>query len=70
MANSLTADDILPLIKHLTLEEQVRLIRLIIASGGGDAAAYSVIPPESNEFSSDADHLAWDADGWDLTPGR
>lgn len=38
------------------------LARLIPAT---DAAAYQAHPPTANEFSTDDDPLAWDADGWE-----
>ena len=61
----LTADETLPLVKHLTLPERARLIALIGASAEDDAAAYRVMPTRPDEFSSDADPLAWNADGWE-----
>jgi len=65
MVKPLTADDILPLVKHLTLPERARLIRLIGASSEGDAAAYRSVPPGPDEFSNDLDPLGWDAEGWE-----
>jgi hypothetical protein len=65
MSKPLTADEILPLVKHLTLPERARLITLIGASAEDDAAAYRVMPTRPDEFSTDADPLAWDADGWE-----
>lgn len=38
------------------------LARLISAS---DAAVYQSLPPARNEFSTDEEPLAWDADGWE-----
>jgi hypothetical protein len=40
MSKPLTADEILPLVKRLTLPERARLIALIGASAEDDAAAY------------------------------
>ena len=65
MARPLTADDILPLVKHLTLPERARLSRLIGASGGGDATAYRSLPAGPDEFANDIDPLGWDAEGWE-----
>jgi hypothetical protein len=60
----MTADDLLPLIAGLTPQERVRLFRLITARPGADAAAaYSSVPPGQDEFSTDEEPLAWDADG-------
>ncbi len=66
MATPMTADDILPLIAVLTPQERVRLIRLIAErSGTDDAAGYRAAPPQRDEFSSDEDPLAWEAEGWE-----
>jgi hypothetical protein len=65
MAAPLTADDLLPLVKHLTLAERARLVRLIGAPTGNDAEAYRSLPPGRDEFSTESDPLAWDADGWE-----
>jgi hypothetical protein len=32
---------------------------------GSDANAYRAIAPSAEEFSSEGDPLAWDAEGWD-----
>jgi hypothetical protein len=61
----LTADEILPLVKHLTLSERARLIRLIGASSEDDASAYRAMPTLEGEFASEDDSLAWDSEGWD-----
>lgn len=63
MAEPLTADDVLPLVDKLSLQERSRLMRLL--ARGNDAQAYSHLPPGKDEFSTDEDSLAWDADGWD-----
>lgn len=65
MARALTADDILPLVDSLTLQERVRLLRLIAGPQGGDASVYRSVPPSRDEFSADDDPLAWDAEGWE-----
>ena len=65
MPKPLTADDILPLVACLTPQERVRLLRLIKAPVGSDATAYRAVPPDADEFSSDEEHLSWDADGWE-----
>ena len=65
MAKPLTAEEILPLVKHLTIPERARLIRLIGASSDDDATAYRLMPPRPDEFSTEAAPLAWDADGWE-----
>lgn len=65
MSKPLTADELLPLVKHLTVAERARLITLIGASSEDDGLAYRMVPPKPDEFSSDTDPLAWDADGWE-----
>lgn len=65
MPKPLTADDILPLVACLTPQERVRLLRLIAKPAGSDSEAYRVAPPTSDEFSTDADSLSWDSDGWE-----
>lgn len=66
MAKPMTADDILPLIAELTVQERVRLIRLIAGQPDTDAkAVYSAMPPGRDEFSADEEPLSWDAEGWE-----
>jgi hypothetical protein len=65
MPKPLTADEILPLVKHLTLMERARLIRLISTSHQGDAETYRLLPLKPDEFSSDDEGLAWDGEGWE-----
>jgi hypothetical protein len=65
MPKPLTADEIFPLVKHLTSVERARLIRLINTSPEGDAEAYRLAPPKPDEFSSDDEALAWDGEGWE-----
>jgi len=68
MANPMTAEDILPLVAHLTVQERIRLIRLIAGQADTDAAAiYGAMPPGWDEFSTDEDPLSWDAEGWEDT---
>lgn len=64
MAEPLTADDILPLVARLSPQERARFFRLVTASGA-DAKAYHVVPPTPDEFTTDEDPLAWDAEGWE-----
>ena len=64
MAKRLTADEILPLVKHLTLSERARLVRLITASSEADPAACRAKPPKSAEFTGDDGPLEWHAEGW------
>ena len=65
MAKALTADDILPLVASLSPKERVRLLRLIALPQGADAPVYRSAPPSPDEFSSDEEPLAWDAEGWE-----
>jgi hypothetical protein len=64
MPKPLTADDILPLVACLTPQERVRLLRLFTAAADSDAAAYRAVLATRDEFSSDEDPLAWDAESW------
>jgi len=66
MAKRLTADDILPLVAGLSAHERMRLLRILAeAPATGDSAAYIAAPPQVDEFVSDDEPLAWDADGWE-----
>jgi hypothetical protein len=65
MAKALTADDILPLVASLTLQERVRLLRLIASPQGADASVYRSLSPSRDEFSADEEPLAWEAEGWE-----
>ncbi len=67
MSKPLTADDLLPLVACLEPEERIRLLRLITLRSGTThtAAAYRVLPPARDEFTSDEEPLAWDAGGWE-----
>lgn len=63
---AMNADDILPLIAGLPLEERVRLIHMVTQLGGGnDGARYDVFPPRGDEFSTEEEPLAWEAEGWE-----
>jgi len=62
----MTADDILPLVANLTPQERARLLRLITSRPSADAAAaYGAAPPQRDEFSTDEEPLAWEAEGWE-----
>jgi hypothetical protein len=63
MPGLLTASDIIPLIASLTDAERIRLLRWITSPHGSDASVYKAAPPAIDEFSGDADPLAWEPDG-------
>ena len=65
MSNELKADDLIPLIAKLSLEERRRLLHFALNQGMSDAQAYAARPPRAPEFSSDDDALSWDAEGWE-----
>lgn len=66
MPTPMTAEDVLPLVASLTPQERIRLIRLISVRPEFDTAAvYEVAPPGLDEFSTDEEPLAWDAEGWE-----
>lgn len=67
MPKSLIAEDILPIVACLTQQERGRLMRLIAAPLGGDAALYAAVPVGEDEFESgsDVDPLAWEGEGWE-----
>jgi len=56
-----------PTLSTSTAQSRVwRLLRLIsVRRAAEDRDAYSELPPRHEEFSGDADPLAWDADGWE-----
>jgi len=60
-----TADDIMPLVASLPDSERIRLLRWIASPHGANGSAYRVAPPAREEFSSDDEPLAWEAEGWD-----
>ena len=66
MAKRMTADDILPLVATLTPQERARLLKLISLRAASEAGvAYSATPPGEDEFSTDEEPLAWEAEGWE-----
>ena len=69
MSQTLTAQDLWPLVQKLPHDEQVRLARLALRaaarSGSSDAEAYRADPPSADEFSSQEEPLAWEAEGWE-----
>jgi len=69
MPESLTAADLLPLVRKLSHEEQLQLAKLTLLtaarSANEDVAAYAATPPAQGEFESDEDALGWDGAGWD-----
>jgi hypothetical protein len=65
MPKHLSAEDIFPLVDYLSLDERLRLLRFISARPtADDRDIYRALPPGNQEFSSDEDLLAWDAEGW------
>ena len=64
-----TAKDLWPLVLKLPHDEQVRLAKLALRAaalaGASDAEAYRSSPPAAEEFASDEDPLAWEAEGWE-----
>jgi len=66
MAKRTTAEEVFALVAGLPPKERLRLLRLMAAAPGGDAAsAYAATPPHHDEFAADGEPLAWDADGWE-----
>jgi hypothetical protein len=65
MPRLLTAEDIIPLVASLTPQERARLLRLMTLQHGDDGAVYGSLPPAHNEFSTDEEPLAWEAEGWE-----
>lgn len=69
MSQTLTAQDLWPLVQKLPHDEQVRLAKLALRaaaqSGSSDAEAYRAAPPSVDEFSSQEEPLAWEAEGWE-----
>lgn len=66
MLKHLSAEDIFPLVDCLSPDDRLRLLRFISARpGADDRDIYGALPPRSQEFSSDEDLLAWDAEGWE-----
>lgn len=65
MPGPLTANDLLPLITKLSVEERRRLHQLVFRLVTTEAEAYAAQPVQFDEFASDDEALAGDADGWD-----
>jgi hypothetical protein len=66
MPRPLSAEDIFPLVDSLSPQERLRLLRLIgTRPVGEDGETYRASPPHDEEFSTDQDPLAWDAEGWE-----
>jgi hypothetical protein len=67
MDHFLKAEDVLPLVRKLSVEERSRLIKLALKKNNAadDQAAYAALPVREDEFSSDDDSLGWDSDGWE-----
>lgn len=65
----LSAEDLWPLVQKLPHHEQVRLAKLALRAASressSDAEAYRIFPPRPEEFHSDDDALAWEAEGWE-----
>lgn len=40
-------------------------MRLITEQRGDEAAIYKAVPPRKDEFSTDEEPLAWEAEGWE-----
>jgi hypothetical protein len=55
----------MPLVASLPDSERIRLLRWIASPHGTNRSAYRVAPPAREEFSSDGEPLAWEAEGWD-----
>ena len=66
MPKHLSAEDIFPLVDCLLSDDRLRLLRFISAGlAANDRDLYHALPPRNEEFSSDGDPLAWDAEGWE-----
>jgi hypothetical protein len=67
MSDPLTASDFWPLILKLPHDERVRLAKLALRAAANDpsAVSYAAAPPSPDEFSSDDEPLAWEAEGWE-----
>lgn len=68
MSHTLTAEDLLPLVARLDPRERPRLVRLIEVAAERDAAAYLAMPVREDEFGTDEEPLAWEAEGWGTLP--
>ncbi len=66
MAETLTADDLWPLVQKLPHDEQVKLARRALrAAALADARVYRAHPPTADEFGDETSGLDWDAEGWE-----
>jgi hypothetical protein len=66
MPKSLSAEDIFSLVDCLSPQERIRLLRLISThAAADDRDCYNALPPRNNEFSTDEEPLAWEAEGWE-----
>lgn len=68
MAEPLTAQDLWPLVEKLPHDEQLRLARLVLRAAARSRAARSAYvdqQPRTDEFGSDDEPLAWEAEGWE-----
>ena len=65
MSQPLTANDLLPLVARLAPGEREHLVRLITETSERDASVCLAAPPRQDEFTSDQESLAWDAEGWE-----
>ncbi len=66
MPKTLSAEDIFQLVDCLSTPERLRLLRLISTrSVADDREVYRAAPPRDEEFSTDEEPLAWDAEGWE-----
>jgi hypothetical protein len=65
VGKALTADDIPPLVAALTPDERERLLHLIASPKRGEQAVYTLKPLCRDEFSSDDESLAWEAEDWE-----
>ena len=68
MNPTLTADDLWPLVQKLSQDQQVRLARRALQAAaltGSDTENYRAAPPTQDEFGTDEDGGAWEAEGWE-----
>lgn len=68
MTNPPDARQLWSLIRRLPREERLRLAKMALRSAaeeGDDDAAYADAPVGPEEFSSEDESLAWDAEGWE-----
>ena len=66
MPKSLSAEDLFPLVDSLSPKERIRLLRFMSGRpAGDDRARYDALPPQKDEFSTDEEPLAWEAEGWE-----